>query len=132
MKYTTFNQRMEKHNEVLRKQEDHSFYQMLLALSENLIEVTKAIGDIVGTDIKVASLQYEAEEVEEVLGEIEETYAAILNQPYESLVMKKVYEALEPLVAAVDDLIEDLNEYGETKGKTVPYIEAWDIGFFYE
>lgn len=132
MKYTTFNQKMEEHNDVLRKKEDHSFYKMLLALSENLIEVTKAIGDIVGTDIKVASLQYEAEEVETVLGEIEETYAAILNQPYESLVMKKVYEALEPLVAAVDDLIEDLNEYGETKGKTVPYIEAWDIGFFYE
>ncbi len=132
MKYTTFNQRMEKHNEVLRKQESHPFYNMLLALSENLIEVTKAIGEMVGTDIKVSSLEDEAAEIEGVLEEIEDTFAAILEQPFEDLVMKQVYEVLDPLLAALDDLIEDLNEYGEVKGKAIPYIEAWDIGFFYE
>lgn len=132
MRYATFNQRMQEHNEILRRQEDLPFYSMLLALSENLIMVTKTIEEMVGTDIKVSSLEKEAEEVEIVLEEIEETFATILEQAFGDLVMKQVYEVLDPLLATLDDLIEDLNEYGETKGKALPYIEAWDVGFFYE
>ena len=123
MKYTTFTQRMEEHNEVLRKKGNSPFYSMLLALSENLIMVTKVIGEMVGTEIKVSSLEKEA---------IEETFAIILEKAFEDLIMKQVYEDLDPLLATLDDLIEDLNEYGETKGRAIPYIEAWDIGFFYE
>ena len=132
MNYTTFTQRMEEHNEVLRKKGNSPFYSMLLALSENLIMVTKVIGEMVGTEIKVSSLEKEAREVEVVLEEIEETFAIILEKAFEDLIMKQVYEDLDPLLATLDDLIEDLNEYGETKGRAIPYIEAWDIGFFYE
>lgn len=129
---TVFEQLMEKHNHILRQQESHPFYKMLLNLSENLIEVTKAINEIVGMDIKVLAVKNEAKEVEGILEEIEESYATILKQPYGDLIIKQTYEALDPLIVAMDDLIEDLNEYGEAQGKIIPYIEAWDIGFFYE
>lgn len=123
---------MKQHNQVLRGLENEPFYKMLLELSKNLIEVVEAIKEIVGADIKKAALKNEAQQVEEILEELESAYAAIVNESYDNLIMKQIYETIDPLIADIDDLIEDLNEYGETIGKSIPYVEAWDIGFFYE
>ena len=132
MNYTVFVQKMTEHNKVLQQALSQPFYKMLLALSQNLIAISQLTCEIIETDIQQGFLQDEGEELLVLLEEVEEAFQWILDQPLEKLVLKRVFEILEQPLADLDDVIEDINEYLEEQGKVIPYVENWDVGFFFE
>ena len=132
MSYKAFVQKMIEHNMTIKQEQENPFYEMLLALSENLIKISQVAYEAINAGRSKKLLQSKWDEMIRILDEIEETFEWIVDQPYESLVMKHIFESLEQSLADLDDLIEDINEELENKEKVIPYVEAWDIGFFFE
>lgn len=132
MSYKAFVQKMIEHNMTIKQEQENPFYEMLFALSENLIKISQVAYEAINAGRSKKLLQSKWDEMIRILDEIEETFEWIVDQPYESLVMKHIFESLEQSLADLDDLIEDINEELENKEKVIPYVEAWDIGFFFE
>lgn len=132
MSYKAFVQKMIEHNKTLKQELENPFYGMLLALSENLIKISQVAYEAINLELSKKLLQSKWDEMIRILEEIEETFGWVIDQPYEKLVMKHIFESFEQSLADLDDLIEDINEEFDNNEKVIPYVEAWDIGFFFE
>ncbi len=132
MSYKAFVQKMIEHNKTLKQELENPFYGMLLALSENLIKISQVAYEAINLELSKKLLQSKWDEMIRILEEIEETFGWVIDQPYEKLVMKHIFESFEQSLADLDDLIEDINEEIDNNEKVIPYVEAWDIGFFFE
>ena len=132
MSYKAFVQKMIEHNMTIKQEQENPFYEMLFALSENLIKISQVAYEAINAGRSKKLLQSKWDEMIRILDEIEETFGWVIDQPYEKLVMKHIFESLEQSLADLDDLIEDINEELDNKEKVIPYVEAWDIGFFFE
>ena len=130
--YKAFVQKMIEHSNTLKQGIKNPLYEMLFALCENLIKISQMTYEAINVDGNNKLLQNKWEEMIRILEEIEDIFEGILEQAYEKLVMRHVFESLEQCLADFDDLIEDINEELDDKEKVIPYVEAWDIGFFFE
>lgn len=70
------------------------------------------------------------EEVSECLEEIHEIYAHVIEAPYKTIRLKRLFESLDEVMGGIDDFIESVNELFEAQGFKLDYIESWDVGFF--
>lgn len=68
-----------------------------------------------------------------IMEEIVDFFEELMELPYKVLVGKKVYEEMDELIADLEDWIETINEeLEEVTDSQFAYIEAWDIGVFFE
>lgn len=68
-----------------------------------------------------------------IMEEIIDFLEVLIKLPYKVLVGKKVYEEMDELIADLEDWIETINEdLEEVAENQFTYIEAWDIGVFFE
>lgn len=73
------------------------------------------------------------EEFYELIEEVVTQLNALLEVPCAVMIRKKSYcEAMDDLIADLDDWIENVNEALDGKGTGFNYMEAWDIGVFFE
>ncbi len=68
-----------------------------------------------------------------IMEEIIDFLEVLIKLPYKVLVGKKAYEEMDELIADLEDWIETINEdLEEVTNSKFAYIEAWDIGVFFE
>lgn len=69
---------------------------------------------------------------QQLIGELTILLQDLMQVPYPVLIKKKVYEEIDELIADIEDCIENINEALEGKGNLFHYMEAWNIGVFFE
>lgn len=69
---------------------------------------------------------------EAILEEITDLLEQFVEMPYHLLISKKTYENFDEIMAELDDWVESINELIETHSEPFSYMEAWDLGVFFE
>lgn len=108
------------------------FYTLLQTLSKELMTCNLNLitsEDTYATGAGKALLN----EAIDVLGELITDLKEVLSVQYNALNLRHVFELLDGDIEAVEGIIEDFNEYHSEVGlPQLPYLESWDIGFFFE
>lgn len=100
-------------------------------LTELIISIQKSLQILsLSCDLNQLKTQCLQEAFEEEVEQLVDAFYELLEQRFNKLKLKKVYEELDTHVAALDDLIEDFNDINTEA--PVPYIEQWNIDFFFE
>lgn len=71
-------------------------------------------------------------DVTEYIDEMHEIYKYVIEAPYKTIRLKRLFESLDEVMGGIDDFIESVNELFEGQGFNINYIENWDVGFFIE
>ena len=118
---------LEKLNTLLTSdQEATNYHQMLRALTDEIKDKTE----------KIYAMKYKNQGMIAEWEAFVENYIAIMNEWGNSdliwIKKKKLYEEMEPLMAEIDDWIDEVNEAVLNDEEQLKYIEKWDIGIFFE
>ena len=115
--------------------EDHleqQLYSLLIAVNQEIVTtLEKAIAFRKDMTFHKA-LDEILEEVSTALEGLHEIYESSFSRPFNTLSLKRLFEALDEEMGMIDNFIESFNELFETNDITLDYIESWDIAFFIE
>ncbi|MBE6022292.1 MAG: hypothetical protein E7231_03535 [Cellulosilyticum sp.] len=107
--------------------ENQVYYEMLSQVAAELIALEQKVEAIKDQNISKA---YKHQWME-IIGELCEILEVLEEQDLKMVKGKKTYEAIDEVIADLEDWIESINEeIGDEE--QLPYFESWDIGVFFE
>lgn len=122
--------RLQEDIKVLKAKETSELYKILVQTGEEIRETLNKVIDFRTTMTFHKGLDLLLEEVEEYIEDLHEIYVSVIETPSEAIRLKRLFEALDEVMAGIDDFIESVNELFEEQDFNIDYIESWDIGFF--
>lgn len=107
-------------------------YNVLIQTGEEVIETINKVIVFRKTMTFNKGLDALIEEVMAYIDEVHEIYIYVIEAPYKTIRLKRLFESLDEVMGGIDDFIESVNELFEDQGFNISYIESWDVGFFIE
>lgn len=108
------------------------FYEVLIQTGKEVIENVEKVSVFRQTMTFHKALDVLLEEMEEYLEEMHDLYSSVIEASYQTIRLKRFFEALDEVMGGIDDFIESVNELFEAQDFNLTYIESWDVGFFIE
>ena len=112
--------------------EGQDYYEMLSSLTQELVDLERNMESLKQNPrIKNKLMPYEGQWLD-LLEELCESLEVLEEQSYAVVKGKKIYESVDEIIADLEDWIECVNEVLEDEEINMSYLEAWDIGVFFE
>lgn len=112
--------------------QDGAYYEMLIQLAKELMDLVDQVETLKQeTAIKNQLIALEGQWLE-TMDELCESFDILADESFGAVKGKKIYETVDEIIADLEDWIENVNEVLEDKGVNIAYLEAWDIGVFFE
>lgn len=109
---------------------EKEFYTLLIQTAKEVMNTINKVISVRKAMTFHKPLDALLEEVEECIEEMHESYGYVIEAPYKSIRLKRIFEALDEALGGIDDFIESVNELFEDQDFNLSYIESWDVGFF--
>lgn len=109
---------------------EKEFNNLLIQTAKEVIDTINKVISVRKTMTFHKPLDALLEEVGECIEEMHESYEYVIEAPYKSIRLKRIFEALDEALGGIDDFIESVNELFEDQNFNLSYIESWDVGFF--
>ena len=107
------------------------YHQMMVALIDEMQQKTDKLQDLTKQATLPLEIKRLMNEWKAFVGEFIKLLTSWQTLDFVTIKKKRYYEALEALMAEVDDWIDEANEALENCGESLSYIEEWNIGIFY-
>lgn len=110
---------------------EDDYHQMMVALIDEMQQKTEKLQDLTKQATLPLGIKRLMNEWQAFIDEFVEILTSWQTLDFMLIKKRRDYEALEALMAEVDDWIDEVNEALENCGGSLSYMEEWDIGIFF-
>lgn len=110
---------------------EDDYLQMMVALIDEMQQKTEKLQDLTKQATLPLGIKRLMNEWQAFIDEFVEILTSWQTIDFMLIKKRRDYEALEALMAEVDDWIDEVNEALENCGESLSYMEEWDIGIFF-